>query len=95
MFNERQCISLNYLVEELIYANIPFRFVPPIGHEESVKLAWRSDEDQVTVVSRIVNDAIDRDAQVLIGAVDLQEDKTAYFVGFNDSFIDPNPDNVA
>jgi len=94
MFNQRQCVSLNYLVEELIFANIPFRFIPAID-EDSVKLAWRSDEDQVTVVSRIVNDAIARDAQVLIGWVDVSENKTAYFVGFNDSYVDPNPDNVA
>lgn len=95
MFNTEQCVSLNYLVEELIYANVPFCFIPPTGHEDSIKLSWRSDEDQVTVVSRIVNDAIARDAQVLIGWVDMHENKTAYFVGFNDSFVDPNPDNVA
>lgn len=95
MFNTEQCVSLNYLVEELMCADVPFLFIPPIGHEDSIKLSWRSDEDQLTVVLRIVNDAIARDALVLIGGVDTHENKTAYFVGFNDSFVDPNPDNVA
>lgn len=86
MFNKEQCVSLNYLIEELIYADISFRFVAPIEGPDSIKLHWQSDPDQVAVVSRIVNKAIELDCAVLIGTVDAQEDKNAYYVGFD---VDP------
>lgn len=81
MTNEAQCVSLNYLMHELIENAIEFRFVAPFTGD-GMNLRWQSHPDQVEVVSRIVGEAIEKNSVVLIGAVDQQEDKTAYFVGF-------------
>lgn len=82
--NEKESVPINYLIHELIGNHIEFRVVSPFGSNggNNINLRWVSSTDQIEVVSRIVNEAVEKNAVVLIGAVDSHGDTTAYFVGF-------------
>lgn len=86
IFNNAESISLiNFLVHQLIRDDVPFHFVDAHDVRWRSELKWVQNDDPVALVDSIVDEAIAKDACLIISAVSPKTDWTqsnAFFVGF-------------
>lgn len=80
MGNRREAALLNFLIDELNFAGIPFRFAGISPLEDAVNGKWYHCSCPVNLVSLITETAKSVNGSVAIACVEAGEDENSLFV---------------
>lgn len=69
---------LNFLIDELNFADVPFRFAGVAPLQDTINMKWYDSRCQVSLVSSIVSMAKSSNGSVIIGVIDAQPDAKIY-----------------